>query len=152
MLIDNTGKAYTEISVADTGHLGLTKLCGDMSCVNVDTFSGAGIQLNRYTHVNYGVQIDNDSHAFVKIPVGSLNNFGVIRSELKDVALSDHTEEDALIRCIYVDNDGFAKVDVRQDLNFDPESKSQLDNNDKILVNYENSNLANYIKYSDFMT
>ena len=81
----------------------------------------------------------------MKIPVSSFKNFGLVKSTSKQTALSGDTE--AIIHTTYMDSDGLMKVNVRNDLNFAASQLTSLEDDDKILVNYDNSNLSNYITY-----
>lgn len=135
------GHSFVELSSATNDTLGIIKLKGDQ----LNYIRNAN---NDVLSVEHGLSTDSYGQARTIIPVASLQNFGLIRTGTKP---ENDPEYGTDYREVFVDNvegsKGLAKVNVKPDLNYDPDEVQSLAFDDKILVNYSDRMLSNCISF-----
>jgi len=122
--LSSNDAAYVAIPKASTTKLGIVKI-------------GPAAIKSDSTGLIAGVQLSSTDACYVTIPAASTTKQGIVKVG-SDPGTGTQTD-------VFIGTDGVAKVKYSTNLNFNPSEKTSLADSDKVLVNYETSNLKNFI-------
>lgn len=109
------------------------------------------VQGNVSASLQYGVQSDAADHAFVKVPVAGIENFGVVKTDHKD----SHSESiSSVIRHVFTDNDGCIKVDIAKEIPLSAVDASTISDDTRIVLGYDagvREDTLRYVTYHNFL-